>query len=52
LLKKLSFIVLFTKRLFYKVEILTGKDAGKQGIVNAIIKQRNWVFVEGLNCVS
>lgn len=34
-----------------KVQILTGKDAGKQGLISAIIKQRNWVFVQGLNCV-
>ncbi|CAF0775351.1 unnamed protein product [Brachionus calyciflorus] len=33
-----------------KVQIMTGKDAGKQGLINAIIKQRNWVFVSGLNC--
>jgi large subunit ribosomal protein L24 len=33
-----------------RVEILVGKDKGKQGLVNSIIKERNWVFVEGLNC--
>lgn len=32
-----------------RVEILVGPDKGKQGIVNCIIKERNWVFVEGLN---
>lgn len=32
-----------------RVEIMNGKDAGKQGIVNAIVKPRNWVYVEGLN---
>jgi len=31
---------------------MRGKDAGKQGLINGIIKQRNWVFVSGLNCVS
>ncbi|CAM2108296.1 large ribosomal subunit protein uL24m [Caretta caretta] len=31
------------------VEILIGKDAGKQGMVNQVIRARNWVFVEGLN---
>uniref|UniRef100_A0A8C8VP83 Large ribosomal subunit protein uL24m n=1 Tax=Pelusios castaneus TaxID=367368 RepID=A0A8C8VP83_9SAUR len=31
------------------VEILFGKDAGKQGLVNQVIRARNWVFVEGLN---
>lgn len=33
-----------------RVEILTGKDKGKQGLINSIIKERNWVYVEGLNC--
>lgn len=33
-----------------RVQILVGKDKGKQGIINAVIKERNWVFVEGLNC--
>ncbi|XP_046370699.2 probable 39S ribosomal protein L24, mitochondrial [Haliotis rufescens] len=33
-----------------RVEILVGRDKGKQGLVNSIIKERNWCFVEGLNC--
>lgn len=33
-----------------RVEILVGKDKGKQGIVNFIIKERNWCFVEGRHC--
>ncbi|XP_003746870.1 probable 39S ribosomal protein L24, mitochondrial [Galendromus occidentalis] len=39
--------------LFFKgdrVQILVGKDKGKQGIVNYIVKERNWVCVSGLNC--
>ena len=32
-----------------KVQIMTGKDTGRQGIINAVIRQRNWVFVQGLN---
>ncbi|OAF70155.1 hypothetical protein A3Q56_02093 [Intoshia linei] len=32
-----------------RVMIMTGKDEGKIGIVNCIIKERNWVFVESLN---
>ncbi|XP_039276995.1 probable 39S ribosomal protein L24, mitochondrial [Nilaparvata lugens] len=32
-----------------RVEILEGKDKGKQGIVNQVIQERNWVYVEGLN---
>lgn len=34
---------------YFQVEILTGKDKGKHGIVCEIIQERNWVFVEGLN---
>ena len=30
---------------------MVGKDKGKQGLINCVIKERNWVFVEGLNCV-
>lgn len=32
-----------------QVEILEGKDAGKQGRVVQVIRQRNWVVLEGLN---
>lgn len=32
-----------------RVEILVGRDKGKQGIVSSIIAERNWVIVEGLN---
>jgi len=32
-----------------RVEILVGKDKGKQGTVNYIVEERNWVMVEGLN---
>ncbi|XP_063919307.1 large ribosomal subunit protein uL24m [Zophobas morio] len=34
-----------------RVEVLVGKDKGKQGIVKQIFQERNWVTVEGLNCV-
>jgi large subunit ribosomal protein L24 len=33
-----------------RVEVLVGKDKGKQGIVTQVIPERNWVVVEGLNC--
>ncbi|XP_013406811.1 probable 39S ribosomal protein L24, mitochondrial isoform X3 [Lingula anatina] len=33
-----------------QVYVLEGKDAGKIGIVNSVWPERNWVFVEGLNC--
>lgn len=33
-----------------RVEVLVGKDKGKQGIVSQVIPERNWVIVEGLNC--
>ncbi|XP_035666546.1 39S ribosomal protein L24, mitochondrial-like [Branchiostoma floridae] len=32
------------------VQILRGRDEGKQGKVVQIIRERNWVVVEGLNC--
>ena len=32
-----------------RVEILTGPDKGKQGYINGIVQERNWVTVEGLN---
>lgn len=32
-----------------RVEILVGKDKGKQGIVMSIVEERNWVYVEGIN---
>ncbi|NXK98008.1 RM24 protein, partial [Formicarius rufipectus] len=31
------------------VQVLTGKDAGKQGMVTQVVRDRNWVVVEGLN---
>ncbi len=30
---------------------MKGKDIGKQGLINGVIRQRNWVFVEGFNTV-
>ncbi|KAG4073056.1 hypothetical protein HA402_009475 [Bradysia odoriphaga] len=33
-----------------RVEVLVGRDKGKQGIVTQVIQERNWVIVEGLNC--
>jgi len=33
-----------------RVEVLVGRDKGKQGIVKQVIQERNWVIVEGLNC--
>ena len=35
-----------------QVEVLVGKDKGKFGVISSIIKERNWVYVEGLNAVS
>merc|ERR1719481_1065542 len=32
-----------------RVEILTGPDKGKQGYINMVVQERNWVTVEGLN---
>lgn len=43
---------LLDPHVFPQVEILEGKDAGKQGKVVQVIRQRNWVVLEGLNTVS
>ncbi|XP_063834260.1 large ribosomal subunit protein uL24m [Ostrinia nubilalis] len=32
-----------------RVEVMVGKDKGKQGIITQVIQERNWVIVEGLN---
>lgn len=32
-----------------RVQVLTGPDQGKQGIISQVIEERNWVIVEGLN---
>ncbi|XP_078048208.1 mitochondrial ribosomal protein L24 [Augochlora pura] len=32
-----------------RVEVLTGRDKGKQGFVKDIYQERNWIIVEGLN---
>uniref|UniRef100_A0A915KS64 Large ribosomal subunit protein uL24m n=1 Tax=Romanomermis culicivorax TaxID=13658 RepID=A0A915KS64_ROMCU len=32
-----------------RVEVLSGKDKGKQGIVCEIIRERDWIYVDGLN---
>ncbi|KFD57957.1 hypothetical protein M514_01190 [Trichuris suis] len=34
-----------------RVQVLVGRDKGKQGIVNYVVRERNWCFVEGLNAV-
>lgn len=31
------------------VEVLVGKDKGKKGIINKVVLERNWCFVEGLH---
>ena len=32
--------------------VLVGKDKGKISTITDIVKERNWVFVQGLNVVS
>lgn len=32
-----------------RVEVIKGPEKGSQGIVNYIVKERNWVFVQGIN---
>ena len=46
----ICFTVCFCATLF-QVEILAGKDKGKQGKVVQVIRKRNWVVLEGLNTV-
>eukprot|EP00095_Tigriopus_kingsejongensis_P010614 snap_masked-scaffold795_size96016-processed-gene-0.16 protein:Tk10614 transcript:snap_masked-scaffold795_size96016-processed-gene-0.16-mRNA-1 annotation:"probable 39s ribosomal protein mitochondrial precursor" len=33
-----------------RVEIMHGPDQGKQGFINYVVQDKNWVCVEGLNC--
>nr|CAG4642685.1 EOG090X0ADH [Evadne anonyx] len=50
--RKKVFVEPILNWLFFRgdrVEVLVGKDKGKQGMVNYIIEERNWVMVEGLN---
>lgn len=35
----------------FQVEILTGKDKGKQGVVSLVARRKNSVIVEGMNAV-
>lgn len=37
------------KMLLFQVEVLYGRDKGKQGFVKDIIQERNWIIVRGLN---
>lgn len=32
-----------------RVEVLVGRDKGKQGLISQVIQERNWVIVDGLN---
>lgn len=32
-----------------RVELMVGKDKGKQGLIASVIEERNWVIVDGLN---
>jgi large subunit ribosomal protein L24 len=34
-----------------KVEVISGRDAGKQGTVRAVLRNRNKVIVDGVNLV-
>ena len=46
------FVYINVPRSISQVQIQVGRDKGKVGIINSIIKERNWAFVEGLNNVS
>lgn len=43
--------VFYVSSIFSQVEILAGKDKGKQGKVIQVFRHRNWVILEGLNTV-
>uniref|UniRef100_U5EWJ8 Large ribosomal subunit protein uL24m n=1 Tax=Corethrella appendiculata TaxID=1370023 RepID=U5EWJ8_9DIPT len=50
--RKKVFVEPIAKWSFFRgdrVEVLVGKDKGKQGIVTQVIQERNWVIVDGLN---
>ncbi|KAI5632145.1 ribosomal proteins 50S l24/mitochondrial 39S l24 domain-containing protein [Phthorimaea operculella] len=52
MLRKKVFVEPIKNWSFFKgdrVEIMVGRDKGKQGIVSQVIQERNWVIVEGLN---
>lgn len=52
-IRKKVFIEPITDWSFFRgdrVEVLVGRDKGKQGFVTQIFPERNWVIVEGLNC--
>lgn len=46
-IKKNMFVSVFVSQ----VEILSGKDKGKQGKVLQVFRHRNWVILAGLNTV-
>lgn len=51
-LDRCFFYVCSEKWSFFKgdrVQIMVGRDKGKQGIVNQLVEERNWVYVEGMN---
>ncbi|XP_049881364.1 probable 39S ribosomal protein L24, mitochondrial [Pectinophora gossypiella] len=51
-LRKKVFLEPIKNWTFFKgdrVEVMVGRDKGKQGIVCQVIQERNWVIVEGLN---
>ncbi|VVC95768.1 unnamed protein product, partial [Leptidea sinapis] len=51
-MRKKVFIEPIKEWSFFKgdrVEVMVGKDKGKQGLVIQVIQERNWVIVEGLN---
>ena len=36
----------------FQVEVLAGRDKGKQGVVSLVARRKNSVMVEGMNAVS
>lgn len=50
-LKMVHLMFLNLSAALSQVEILAGKDKGKQGKVIQVFRHRNWVILEGLNTV-
>lgn len=51
-LYKIVFVIISENWSYFRgdrIEVLVGKDKGKQGIVSQVIPERNWVIVEGIN---
>ena len=51
LVSSLENLQYLAQRQFFQVQVMVGKDKGKKGKISYVVKERNWVFVEGLHMV-